>query len=74
MRALHVSGFVLLLMGISGVIDHLWVQPVMSPVLNVLERQVFPRVDLLADHALLANAGVAVLGLVVLFATDPDRS
>ena len=49
-------------------------QPVLGLFLDVLERHVFPRVDLLAEHALLANAGVAVLGLVLLLATDPDRS
>ena len=72
-NGLHVPGLVLLAMGISGLLDHLWVQPVLGPVLNVFERQVFPRVDLLAEHALLANAAVAVLGLLLLLAADPDR-
>ena len=60
-------------MGISGFIDHLWVQPVLGLFLNVFERHVFPRVDLLAEHALWADAGVAAVGLVLLLATDPDR-
>ena len=72
-NGLQVTGFLLLVMGVSGFIDHLWVQPVLGLLLNLFERQVFPRVDLLAEHALLANAGVAVLGLVLLVATDPDR-
>ena len=70
---LHLTGFFLLVAGVSGFIDHLWVQPVLGRLLNVFEREVFPRVDLLAEHALWAHAGVAVVGLVVLFATDPDR-
>lgn len=72
--ALHLTGFLLLLAGISGFVDHLWVQPVLGLFLNVFERHVFPRVDLLAAHALLANAGVAAVGLGVLLATDPDRA
>ena len=72
-NGLHLTGLLLVAMGISGFIDHLWVQPVLGLFLNVLERDVFPRVDLLAEHALWANAGVAAVGLLVLVATDPDR-
>ena len=63
-------GFVMVLQGISGAIDHLAVQPVMGILLNLFNRVVIPRVDLLADHALFANLGLALLGLVVMAAAE----
>ena len=64
------TGFVLMVMGISGVIDHLAVQPVMGGLLNLFHRQVFERVDALDGYELVANLGVAVLGLVVMVLAD----
>jgi hypothetical protein len=63
-------GLVLTLQGISGAIDHLAVQPFMGVLLNFYNRFVIPRVDLLADHALLANLALAVLGVVMMLAAD----
>ena len=63
-------GFVMVLQGISGAIDHLAVQPFMGILLNLFNRVVIPRVDLLADHALFANLGLALLGLVVMAAAE----
>jgi hypothetical protein len=60
----------MVLQGISGAIDHLAVQPFMGILLNLFNRVVVPRVDLLADHALLANLALATLGLVVIVAAD----
>ena len=69
-NALQLVGFVMVLQGISGAIDHLAVQPVMSILLNLFNRVVIPRVDLLADHALFANLSLALLGLVVMAAGE----
>lgn len=68
--AIELVGFILVLMGISGAIDHLAVQPFMGLLLNLFNRVVIPRVDLLADHALLANLALALLGVVVMVAAD----
>jgi hypothetical protein len=63
-------GFVMVLQGISGAIDHLAVQPFMAIVLNLFNRVVVPRVDVLADHALLANLSLATLGVLVMVAAE----
>jgi hypothetical protein len=63
-------GFVLFLQGISGAIDHLAVQPFMGILLNLFNREVIPRVELLADHAVLANLSLAVLGVLGMIASD----
>jgi hypothetical protein len=69
---LQLAGLVMVLQGISGAVDHLAVQPFMGILLNLFNRVVIPRVDLLADHALLANLianlTLAALGLVVIVA------
>ena len=67
-NSIQLVGFVMVLQGISGAIDHLAVQPFMGILLNLFNRVVIPRVDLLADHALFAN--LALLGLVVMTAAD----
>ena len=67
---LQLVGLVMTLQGISGAIDHLAVQPFMGVVLNFFNRVVVPRVDLLADHALLANLALAVLGFMLMVITD----
>jgi hypothetical protein len=69
-NAIQVVGFVMVLQGVSGAIDHLAVQPFMSILLNLFNRVVIPRVDLLADHALFANLALALLGLVVMAVAD----
>lgn len=67
---LQSGGFLLIVAGISGTIDHIWTQPVMGRFLNVLERQVFPRVPVLDGLEIYANLAVAVLGLIILVAAD----
>ena len=68
-NVIGLTGLVLLLQGVSGAIDHLAVQPFMS-LLNLFNRVVIPRVELLADHALLANLSLAALGALVMVAAD----
>ncbi|MGH2814780.1 MAG: hypothetical protein ACRDLC_06435 [Actinomycetota bacterium] len=69
-NSIQFVGFVMVLQGISGAIDHLAVQPFMGILLNLFNRAVIPRVDLLADHALFANLGLALLGLAVMAAAE----
>ena len=73
-NAIQLVGLVLVLQGISGAIDHLAVQPFMGILLNLFNRVVVPRVDVLADHALFANLALAVLGLVVIVAAERVRA
>jgi hypothetical protein len=42
----------------------------MGILLNLFNREVIPRVELLADHAVLANLSLAVLGVLVMIASD----
>jgi hypothetical protein len=73
--AIQLIGLILTLQGISGAIDHLAVQPFFGLFLNLFNRVVVPRVDLLADHALLANLTLAAVGaLVILAAHRPEPS
>jgi hypothetical protein len=69
-NAIQLLGFVMILQGISGAIDHLAVQPVFGLFLNLFNRVVIPRVDVLAGHALLANLALAALGIAVVVAAD----
>jgi hypothetical protein len=67
---IQLLGFIMTLQGVSGAIDHLAVQPFMSLLLNFYNRVVIPRVDLLADNALVANLALAALGVVVMAAGE----
>jgi hypothetical protein len=67
---MQLVGFIMVLEGISGAIDHLAVQPFMGILLNLFNRVVIPRVDVLADHALVANLSLAALGVLVLVAAE----
>jgi uncharacterized membrane protein YbaN (DUF454 family) len=69
-NSMQLIGFIMVLQGISGAIDHLAVQPFMSLLLNLFNRVVVPRVDVLADHALAANLSLAALGALVLVAAE----
>jgi hypothetical protein len=69
-NAMQLIGFIMVLEGISGAIDHLAVQPFMGILLNLFNRVVVPRVDVLADHALVANLSLAALGVLVLVAAE----
>ncbi|GAA3966527.1 hypothetical protein [Thermobifida alba] len=67
-QPLQTAGFLLMLMGLSGAVDHLYVQPFMGAFLNVFNRVVIPRIDLLTGYELYANLSLAVLGFVVMVA------
>jgi hypothetical protein len=69
-NAIQLTGLVLALQGVSGAIDHLAVQPFMGILLNLFNRVVIPRVDVLADHALVANLSLAALGVLVMVAAE----
>ena len=67
---IQVLGLIVTLQGISGAIDHLAVQPFFGLFLNLFNRVVIPRVDLLSGYELLANLTLAALGLVMLVLAD----
>ena len=62
-RPIQTVGFVLVFMGISGTIDHLFGQPILGPFLNAFNRYVFPQVSVLSGYELYANLLVAVVGV-----------
>lgn len=70
-KVMEAVGFVLLVVGVSGTIDHIAVQPVFA-FLNVLNRVVFPKV--VPGYELYANLTVAALGLAVLVAASRVRA
>ena len=69
-NAIQLLGVVLVLQGLSGAIDHLAVQPFFGVFLNAFNRFVLPRIDALDGHELLANLGLAAIGLLLAVATD----
>lgn len=69
-QILGAVGFIITLMGISGAVDHLWRQPIMGWVLNLFNREVFARVDWIADYALFANLIIVILGVAILVTAD----
>jgi hypothetical protein len=70
-KAVELLGVVLLLMGVSGTIDHLAYQPILG-FLNVLNRFVFPKT--VPGYELYANLTVAALGLALLVAAGRASS
>ncbi|MEU8246112.1 hypothetical protein [Nonomuraea sp. NPDC048916] len=72
-KAIQLAGLIMVLQGVSGAIDHLLVQPFMGAILNLFNRVVIPRVDLLAAHPLFANLALAILGIVVIIAAERSR-
>ena len=64
-KAIGALGVLLLLIGISGTIDHLFHQPILGFVLNSFNRWVVPNVGFLAGYEVFANLTVAVLGGVI---------
>ena len=72
-NVIQLLGVVLFLQGVSGAIDHLAVQPFMGLFLNMFNRVVIPRVDLLTGYELFANLTLAVLGAVLVVAAERTR-
>ncbi|MET0233882.1 MAG: hypothetical protein ABW224_04510 [Kibdelosporangium sp.] len=67
-KAIGLLGFLLVLIGISGTIDHLFYQPFFGFLLNSFNRWVVPNVDFLAGYEVYANLTVALLGGVLVVA------
>ncbi|WP_067606687.1 hypothetical protein [Nocardiopsis listeri] len=69
-KSLQGVGFLLTVMGISGVIDHLWAQPVLGVVLNAFNRFVVQQVPGLQENAILANLGLSAVGILLIVVTE----
>jgi hypothetical protein len=67
-KMIGLAGVLVLLIGISGTIDHLFYQPFFGIVLNSVNRWVIPHADFLAGYELFANLTVAALGGIVAIA------
>jgi hypothetical protein len=72
-KPIQLLGIFLVLQGVSGLIDHLAVQPFFGVVLNFFNRIVIPRVGFLAGHEIFANLVLAALGVVVVIAAERTR-
>ncbi|WP_150246070.1 hypothetical protein [Nocardiopsis quinghaiensis] len=66
-------GVLLLLVGVSGAVDHLWAQPFLGVVLNSFNRFVVPHVALFEGYEVLANLGVAAAGAALVLGTEALR-
>jgi hypothetical protein len=71
-KAIQALGLLMVLMGISGAIDHLAVQPFFA-FLNLVNRVVIPRLDFLDGYELFANLLLAAVGFVLLVLSDADQ-
>ena len=69
-NAIQLLGVVLTVQGLSGAIDHLAVQPFFGVFLNAFNRFILPRIGALDGYELLANLGLAALGLILAVAAD----
>lgn len=67
-KIVQTAGFILVLMGISGAIDHLATQPIMGLFLNAFNRLVVSQVDFFTGYEVLANLLLSVVGLVMIIA------
>ena len=61
-KVVSLVGVLLVLVGISGTVDHLFHQPFFGFVLNSVNRWVIPNVGFLAGYELYANLAVAAVG------------
>lgn len=66
-------GVLLVLVGVSGTIDHLFYQPFFGVVLNSFNRWVVPNVGFMAGRPVFANLALAGLGAVVAVAAHRSR-
>jgi hypothetical protein len=69
-KSLQLVGIVMILQGLSGAIDHLAAQPFFGFFLNLFNRVVLPRLGFLDGYELFANLILAILGGIVVVATD----
>lgn len=71
--AIQGFGTFLFFVGVSGAIDHLWYQPFLGIFLNWFNRLIVPAFATLQEHALLANLGLAVVGVVLVLWMESRR-
>ncbi|WP_093174701.1 hypothetical protein [Sinosporangium album] len=67
------AGFLLVVVGVSGALDHVAAQPLMGLVLNALNRHVIEPAPVFDGYELYANLGVAGLGALMLLASRRAR-
>ncbi|GAA3446771.1 hypothetical protein [Planomonospora venezuelensis] len=72
-KLIHLAGIVMVLQGVSGTIDRLFVQPFFGPVLNFFNRVVVGRLDFLTGYEIFANLSLAALGVSLVIAADRTR-
>lgn len=65
-KTVETAGFVLVLMGVSGAVDRLWTQPIMSVFLNAFDRWVIPHLSFATGYEVYANLLLAVVGGVLI--------
>ncbi|WP_078888864.1 hypothetical protein [Streptomyces sclerotialus] len=63
-------GVFLIAAGISGTIDQLATQPLLSPVLNFVNRYVIPHIEPLQGYEIICNLSLSVLGTIVVIVAD----
>ncbi|WDZ90522.1 hypothetical protein [Nocardiopsis sp. HUAS JQ3] len=66
-------GVLLVLVGVSGAVDHLWYQPFLGVVLNSFNRFVVPNVAAFEGYELLANLCVAAAGAALVLGMEALR-
>lgn len=71
---LQACGLVLIVVGISGAIDHLAVQPFLGIVLNFVNRVVVAEIDAFDGYEVYANLAVSAVGLGLIAASRLSRS
>ncbi|GII94569.1 hypothetical protein [Sinosporangium siamense] len=72
-RILLALALLMVLSGISGVLDQIAVQPFLGIVLNAFNRLVVNQVDFLAGYEVFANLALALAGGVVALAAQRVR-
>ncbi|MEV0643979.1 hypothetical protein AB0I28_01825 [Phytomonospora sp. NPDC050363] len=65
-KTVETSGLILVLVGVSGAIDRLWTQPIMSLILNAFDRWVVPELSFAAGYEVFANLMLSVIGAVII--------
>ncbi|GIG64470.1 hypothetical protein [Phytomonospora endophytica] len=65
-KTVETIGFILVLMGVSGAVDRLWTQPIMSLFLNAFDRWVIPHLPFATGYEVYANLMLAVVGGVII--------
>ncbi|QFQ99407.1 hypothetical protein F9278_28275 [Streptomyces phaeolivaceus] len=67
-KMFQLLGIYLVIGGISGTVDHLANQPILSLVLNAFNRYVIPHVSFLDGYEVISNLSLSVLGAIIVVA------